>query len=103
MLNQLVIVGRLVDDVEIIKLEDDRNVSYLKLACRRNYKDITGEYPVDIIPITLWNIIALNTAEYCHKGDLIGVKGRLECVDDKIQVIAEKISFLSNKNESKGE
>ena len=54
-----------------------------------------------------WNGIAENAAEYCHKGDLLGVKGRVETSsyekDDQrkyvTEVIAEKITFLSSKKE----
>lgn len=52
--------------------------------------------------------MAENTVEYCHKGDLIGIKGRLQALitetDDGtknkvIEVIAERVTFLSNKKE----
>ena len=55
----------------------------------------------------LWNNIASNTAEYCKKGDIIGIKGRIESrviEENKInktilQVIAEKVTFLSSKKQ----
>ena len=56
--------------------------------------------------------MATNTKEYCKKGDIIGVKGRIESKvyekDDetkyKLEVIAERITFLSSNNhESKSE
>lgn len=40
--------------------------------------------------------MANNTAEYCHKGDIIGIKGRVVTEDDKINIIAEKATFLSS-------
>lgn len=56
----------------------------------------------------MWDTMAENTVEYCHKGDLIGIKGRLQALitetDDGtknkvIEVIAERVTFLSNKKE----
>ena len=44
--------------------------------------------------------IAMNTSEYCHKGDIVGVKGRIQRIDStsELQLIAEKVTFLSSKS-----
>ena len=50
--------------------------------------------------------MAQNTTEYCKKGDLLGIKGRVQSriidEDEKknylMELIAEKITFLSSKN-----
>lgn len=104
MLNQLVLIGRLIDKPEVKELENDRKVSYITLAVPRPYKNTEGIYETDFIDIQLWNGIAENTAEFCHKGDLVGIKGKIETkvVDDKkyTNIIAEKVTFLSsNKKE----
>lgn len=100
MLNQVVIVGRLVSKPIVEENENGRKVSEITIAVPRSYKNAEGIYETDFIKCTLWNGIAENTVEYCNKGDLIGVKGRLECLGgNELQVIAEKITFLStNKN-----
>ena len=90
MLNQLVAVGRLVDKPTLTKLEDGKEVCRLTLAVPRSYKNEEGVYDTDFLDIVLWNAIATNTAEYCKKGDLVSVKGRI------VEVVAEKISFLSS-------
>lgn len=97
MLNQIVIVGRLVSDPQINETENGRKVCNITLAVSRSYKNINGEYETDFIPVILWAGISETTAEYCKKGDLIAVKGRLQSNENKIQVIAEKVSFLSSK------
>lgn len=103
MLNQVVMVGRLTSDPEINEVENDRKVATITLAVQRSYKNTEGVYETDFIKCTLWNGIAKNTAEYCKKGDVIGVKGRIQTtnVDDKIvmEVVAEKVSFLSSRKE----
>ena len=77
MLNQVVLVGRIVRDLEL-KETDKSKLANLTLAVPRSYKNINGEYDTDYINCTLWKGIAENTAEYCNKGDLIAVRGRLQ-------------------------
>lgn len=97
MLNQIFLVGRVVSDLEINETENEKKFTSLKLAVQRSYKNENGEYETDFIPCILWNTIAVNTCEYCKKGDLVGVKGRIRNIEDRIEVIAEKVSFLSSR------
>lgn len=108
MLNQVVLVGRLTDDIEVIKTEKDKKVANITLAIQRPFKNEEGVYEADFIKCTLWNSIAENTTQYCHKGDVVGVKGRIQMdhYEDKegnqktsFQVIAEKVTFLSSRSE----
>lgn len=107
MLNQVVLVGRLTKDPEIIKYENNGSKTVINIAVNRSFKNSNGIYETDFIRCILWNGIAANTAEYCHKGDIVGVKGRLQTstYEDKdgskkynMDVIAEKISFISSYN-----
>jgi len=107
MLNQTVIIGRIVKEPELIETEVGQRTSNLTLAVPRSYKNGNGEYDTDFIDCTLWNGIAENTVEYCKKGDLVGIKGRLETEQyeqeigitiKNTKVIAEKVTFLSSKN-----
>ena len=103
MLNQVIMVGRLVERPIIEENENGRKVSEITLAVSRSYKNAEGIYETDFIKCTLWNGIAENTVEYCNKGDVIGIKGRLQCLSgNELQVIAEKVTFLSN-NKNKEE
>ena len=106
MLNQTVLVGRLVRDPELYETENGNKITNITLAVPRNYKNINGEYDTDFIPCTLWKGIAENTVEYCKKGDLLGIKGRIQTRDVEledethkkyVEVIAEKVTFLSSK------
>lgn len=101
MLNQVVLVGRIANDLEI---KDSKGI--LVLAIPRSFKNADGEYETDFINIDLEGIIATNTNEYCSKGDIIGVKGSLRSYEEqkedgskiyKTKVIAEKITFLSSR------
>lgn len=105
MLNQTVIVGRLVSDPELRETDGGRKVTNVTLAVPRSFKNVNGEYDTDFINCVLWKGIAENTATYCKKGDLVGVKGRLqsreyEFDDEKrkvVELVAEKVTFLSSK------
>ena len=104
MLNQVVLVGRIVSDLEINETENERKVADITLAIPRSYKNVNGEYDTDFVTCKLWNAIAQNTAEYCKKGDLVGIKGRLQSNEDNsIVVIAEKVTFLSSKKPNEEE
>lgn len=112
MLNQIILVGRLTEDPTTKELENEKSVCNITLAVKRSYKNLYGEYETDFIDCVLWNGIAENTAEYCHKGDIIGVKGRIQTreiekedgsKEKKMEIIAEKVTFLSNKKEESGE
>jgi len=103
MLNQVIIVGRLVKDLDLKEI-NDKKVGNITLAVSRGYKNANGEYDTDFIDCVLWNGVAENTAEYCKKGDIIGVKGRIETYQDKdnkkvTQIIADRVTFLSSKKE----
>ena len=73
MLNQIVIVGRLVRKPELNETENGKKVSTITLAVPRSFKNMQGEYDVDFIDCTLWETVASSTVEYCNKGDIIGV------------------------------
>lgn len=108
MLNQTVLVGRLVRDPELKETESGKKLTRITLAVPRSYKNLKGEYETDFIDCTLWTGIAESTTEYCKKGDILGVKGRIqtrsfEVNDEKkfvTEVVAEKVTFLSNKKET---
>ncbi len=108
MLNQIILVGRLVSDPELFQTESGKKVSKIVLAVPRSYKNSEGEYETDFIGCKLWQAIAQNTTDYCKKGDLVGVKGRLqnfhyESEDGTkylTEVVADKVTFLSTKNKA---
>ncbi len=104
MLNQVILVGRLVRDIEVNKSESGKDIATCTLAIPRPFKNKDGVIETDFIDCTLWNLVAINTSNYCKKGDIVGIKGRLQTKDvnlqdDKkrkvLQVIAEKVTFLS--------
>lgn len=109
MLNQTVLVGRLVKTPEIIETESGKKVTNITLAIPKPFKNSKGDYDTDFIKCTLWNGIAESTTEHCKKGDLIGVKGRLETSSfqkengeksTSMSVAVEKVTFLSSREKN---
>ena len=96
MMNQVVLIGRMTQDVET-KEENGKEISVITIAVSRQFKNENGEYDTDLIPVIIWGGIATNVKEYCRKGDLMGIRGRLQVESGNIQVIAEKVTFLSSK------
>ena len=78
MLNQIVLVGRLASDPELYETETGKKIVQMVLAVPRAYKNSAGEYETDFIYCKLWQGIAQRTSDYCKKGDLVGIKGRVE-------------------------
>ena len=105
-MNQFWGVGRLVAEPEMKESENGKKYLNFTIAVPRSYKNADGEYETDFIDVVTFGQIADTTAEYCKKGDLIGVKGRIETsvYEDEAgekkkstQIIADRISFLCSK------
>lgn len=77
MLNQTVLVGRLVRDPELRETDSGRKVTNITLAVPRSYKNLNGEYDTDYISCVLWKGVAESTVEYCRRGDLVGTKDKI--------------------------
>ena len=107
MLNQIILVGRLTHDISVHKSENGVKVATISLAIPRSFKNSEGTYDTDFINCVAFDNIAENTCEYCSKGDIVGVKGRVQSrmveKDDKkeniMEIICEKITFLSSKKQ----
>lgn len=110
MLNQVVLVGRIVKTPEVKVTETGKKTATVTLAVPRNYKNMNGEYDTDFLDCTLWTNIAENTAEYCQTGDMVGVKGRIQTrvihnedgtKKKKTEIVAEKVTFLAQSPTNK--
>ena len=103
-MNQIVLIGRLskINNNEMLRDDTQRRYTRITLAVHRNYKNENGEYDTDFIRIKLIGVVAENTIEYCKVGDLIGIRGRIETYgkNNTIEIIAEKVTFLSTKKEN---
>ncbi len=112
MLNQIVLVGRLTRNIQVNKADSGCKVATISLAIPRSFKNMEGTYDTDFIDCIAFDNIAMNTAEYCGKGDIVGVKGRVQSTitedeegkkTTKLDIICEKITFLSSNHKEEEE
>lgn len=110
MINQIILVGRLTGDPEIEEYENGKKRTIINIAVQRQFKNIDNKYDTDFFRCVLWNGMASNTKNYCQRGDIVGVKGRVQnrnYVDSEnntryiTEIIAEKISFVSHSQKKK--
>ncbi|MED4351002.1 single-stranded DNA-binding protein [Schinkia azotoformans] len=107
MINQVTLVGRITKDPELRYTGDGVAVSNFTIALNRNFKNANGGYDTDFVNCNIWRKPAEAVANFCLKGSLIGITGRLqsrhyENSEGKrvyvTEVVAEDIKFISLKN-----
>ncbi|CEY43053.1 single-stranded DNA-binding protein [Streptococcus pneumoniae] len=74
----------------------------------RGFRNSLGEQQVDFINCVVWRKSAENVTEYCKKGSLVGITGRIQTsnYDDeqgkriyRTEVVIESITFLERRRE----
>lgn len=107
MINNVTLVGRLTAAPDLRKTPS--NVSALQgtLAVNRNFKNQNGEREADFINFQAWRGTADIIAEYCGKGSLIGITGRIQTRNYENQqgqrvyvteVVADSVALLESRN-----
>ena len=66
MLNQSIIVGRLVNDPELRETENGHKVANVMLAVPRSYRNADGEYDTDFIKCVLLQKRWLNRCSWSY-------------------------------------
>ena len=113
MLNRIVLIGRLVRDVDLRFTNNGVPVSNFTLAVERSYTSKGGEKEVDFIRIIVWRKLAETCAEHLGKGRLVAVDGSLHIQKKEkdgrtyvnAEVVGDNVRFLDwpkdNKNTEK--
>lgn len=106
MINNVTLVGRLTAAPDLRKTPS--NVSALQgtLAVNRNFKNQNGEREADFINFQSRRGTADIIAEYCGKGSLIGITGRIQVRSYEkdgqrryvTEVVAESVALLESRN-----
>lgn len=96
-MNQVLLVGRITNNIKIQETEDTKYI-VVRLSITRSFKNSEGVYDNDYVNVKFTGQIAEQCSSYIEKGDVIGVKGRLSTIkNDKLEIIVEKVTFLSSK------
>lgn len=78
MINNVTLVGRLTRDPELRHTTSNVAVATFNLAVNRNFKGANGEREVDFINCMIWRKQAELFADWCKKGNLVGITGRIQ-------------------------
>lgn len=93
MVNQVFLIGR------IVEIKNIDNHTEITISIPRTYRNINGQYDNDLISCEISQRMIYELEKYCKLGNLVGIKGKIAKLDkDKeMRVIAEKMTFLSNR------
>lgn len=108
MINNVVLVGRLIRDPELRYTQSNQAVATFSLAVNRNFKRQNGESEADFINCVIWRQQAENLANWAKKGALIGITGRIQTRSYENQqgqrvyvteVVAEQFQLLESRRD----
>lgn len=78
-MNKVLLTGRLTKEIELQQYNNGQNMNCrFTLAVDRGTKDAQGNKQSDFISCVAFNQSADFLAKYCHKGDKIGIEGRIQ-------------------------
>ncbi len=78
MLNEITIMGRMVQTPELRATPSGIETTTFTVACDRDHKDADGNRETDFIDVVAWRDTAKFISRYFQKGQSIIVTGRLE-------------------------
>ncbi len=103
MLNNVILIGRLVADPQLRYTQNGIAVTSFTLAVNRPFNSQSGEREADFIDIVTWRKLAETCANHLNKGRLVAVQGRLQVrsYDDRdgirrkaAEIVADQVRFL---------
>lgn len=113
MINNVVLVGRIVRDPELRYTPQNTAVATFTLAVNRRFKNAQGEREADFINCVIWRQPAENLANWAKKGTLVGITGSIQVrnYENKegqrvyvTEVLADSFQMLeSNSNKTEKE
>lgn len=108
-MNKVMLVGRLTRDVDVHYSTGENSTAMLRnaIAVNRRFKNSEGGYDADFPSIIAFGKTAEFIGQYFHKGDMIGIDGRLTTGSytnkDGVKVYTtdvtvENVEFVGGKN-----
>ena len=111
MLNKVVLMGRVVRDIELKYTQSGTAVVQFAIAVDRNYAKQGEEKQTDFISIIAWRNTAEFVAKYFRKGQLMALCGKIQTrswEDNEgykrfaTEVIADEVFFAESKKAEQG-
>ena len=117
-MNLVVLLGTIMDNPVIREFDSGKKGTFITLKVQKPFRSYDGNIEYDYIKCSLWEGIAQSTCDYCAKGDVIGVRGRLNTYTDEfkysdqngidtvkkistLQFVVERVSFVSVSKKNK--
>lgn len=110
-LNYSVILGRIVNDLEVRQTQSGVACLQFTVAVDRGFKNANGEYDTDFISCVAWKEKAEFIGKWFSKGKMIAVEGQLRSrtYEDKngtkhyvTEVYVDSASFTGEKSQDQG-
>ena len=110
-LNKIIVMGRIVNDIELKKTQSGVEVCSFKVACDRDFKSADGKRECDFIPVVAWRNTAVFVSRFMSRGRMIVVDGKLQSRQwtDKNnnkrtewEIQAENVYFADSKQNPNG-
>lgn len=109
MLNNVVLIGRLVADPELRTTTSGKSVATFRIAVDRAYAKPGEQKQADFINIVAWESSANFVTRYFTKGSMIAIRGEIQTrnYEDSsgnkrtaTEVLAREVRFCGDKNET---
>lgn len=108
MFNKVIMMGRIVNDIELKTTPNGVNVATFRIAVDRRYQKQGEEKLTDFFNVTVWRQQAEFVQKYFGKGRMILIEGELNTrpYTDKngnqatwYEIVADRVSFTGEKKE----
>ena len=105
-MNKVILMGRLTRDVEMRQTPNGVSLARFSIAVNRRFAGKDAQQQADFINCVVWRKPAENVAQYCSKGSLVSVDGRIQTrsYDNNqgqrvyvTEVVADSVQFLETR------
>jgi single-strand DNA-binding protein len=110
MLNNVVLMGRICEELELRKTPNGVSVVRFTIAVDRGYAKQGEEKKTDFLKITVWRSTAEFVCRNFRKGQMIAIQGSIETGSyekdgvkrNTFEIVADNVSFCGSKNDGQG-
>ena len=105
-MNKVELIGNIVKDFELQTSKGGLSYCNFTIAIPRAFKNEKGEKDSDFVRVKAWRGLAENVCKYVHKGDKVGVCGKIQgnSYEDEngekkyaTEIVADEVEFLVTK------
>lgn len=109
MLNNVVLMGRLVNTPELKATQNGTSVTFFTVAVERSYAKSGEQRQADFIDCVAWRNTAEFVTKYFQKGSMIAVRGNIQTRNYEdtngnkrkaVEVVVDDVSFCGSKAET---